>query len=61
MSPEHCGLPMLHALRSRSTEDRYDLAVTVETIQTLYQCEHCGAKLTTILEQPYRPEPQNGH
>jgi hypothetical protein len=54
--PEHCGLPMLRVYVRRQPEDRFvdgsDVALHLEIFDALYQCEHCGAKLTTCLEQP---------
>jgi hypothetical protein len=53
--PQHCGLPMMEIYARTSRTDRYDLALTVETINALHQCEHCGARLTTRLDQPLLP------
>jgi hypothetical protein len=51
---EHCGLPMLEVYERKQTEDRFELALSVEVVDVLYQCTRCGAKLTTHLEQPVR-------
>lgn len=52
MTTYHCGVTMMQVYERTSTEDRYELALTVETIDTLYQCMQCGAKLSCHLEQP---------
>lgn len=54
MEPEHCGQPMMQAYERRSREDRYDVALLVETVEAMYVCRACGAKLVTRLDQPVR-------
>lgn len=43
---------MLKVYERSRDEDRFDLVLTVETIESLHQCEHCGAKLSLRLDQP---------
>lgn len=52
MTVDHCGLPMMTVHSRTGREDRFEMALTVELVDTLYLCEHCGAKLATHLEQP---------
>lgn len=62
MTPMHCGLPMLQVYSRSSTADRFELALTTETVESLHQCEHCGAKQHTCLEQVVvsSPKPSGG-